>query len=328
MKIYVMTLLTTLLITGCANTVWVREKTTDGSGKTVYEQVGGIPFFAKKEVYNQTTSYAKTWLVATLTIEKSLLTKKDDKYDSFTLDTQSFEKNIDKIHHSELNKIKKEIINPHEKSEEGVANLIAMFSSIPDLTDFSSIKPEQTGNSIAPTWIVNKNERYYLNAPLPWFGSSNLSHEQNPDGTLSKVTSNPDTKLAEGISSLIPLKEYLTGKYVDPLKGKSDAQTTAALAGEKSLSKLMATAKISKLKADAELVYKISLRIIESGYIYKFDKQFDTFPTNGTPLPFDTITGTYSRENLDSKPNEGADEKKGKAIGLTGTIQFPEDWGK
>ena len=35
----------------------------------------------KKEVFNLTTSYSQTWLVATITVEKSLLTKKDDKYD-------------------------------------------------------------------------------------------------------------------------------------------------------------------------------------------------------------------------------------------------------
>lgn len=328
MKLYAMPLLVTLLTTGCANTVWVREKATDESGATVYKQIGGIPFFAKKEVFNQTTAYTKTWLVATLTVEKTLLTKTNDKYETFSLDKQNFEKAIDRTSYPDLDKIKQDIVKSGDKNGQDVDKLIAAFASIPTLTDPTSVKPEQTGNSIASAWIVNQAERYYLNAPLPWFGASNLSHEQNPDGTLSKVTSNPDTKLAEGISSLIPLKEYLTGEYVDPLKAKTDAQAAATLAGEKSLSTLMATKDIPKLKAESDVIYKVSLNINESGYIYKFNKQHDKLPTDVSPLPFDTAKGTYTRENIGAKPSQNGDDKKDKSIGLNGTIQFPEDWGK
>lgn len=329
MKINALPFIATLLVAGCTNTVWVKEKTTNDSGETNYKQIGGIPFFIKKEVFNQTTAYAQTWLVATMTVERLLLTKNNDKYETFLLDKQNYEKGIHKANYQALDLIKQNIVKSGKKSGQDVDKLIAEFASIPTLIDPSSVQPEPIYNTIVSEWIVNQAERYYLNAPLPWFGSSNLSHEQSPDGTLSKVTSTPDTKLAEGISTLIPLKEYLTGKYVDSLAEKTDAEAAKSLAeGGESFSKHMATTDFYKIKAESDVIYKVSLNINESGYIFKFNKQYSKYPQNISLLPFDMMSGTYIRENIDAKKNKNIDEKKGNSIGLNGTIEFPDGWGK
>ncbi len=311
MKNSVLVIVFAVFLGGCSNTVWVKERVNENGKNDTYNQIGGIPFYVKKEVFNQTTSYAQTWLGATLTIEKSLISEKDGKVESFTLDTQSFKKRLLKSQLSDLDTIKSSIMNASVHTIVDVKAIVSSFSKLSSLLDVSIIPPEQIGNTITSTWVVNEEEKYYLNAPMPWFGTGSLTQELNPDGTLAKVVSNPDTKLAEGVSSLIPLKEYLTGKFVDPLKGNSDEE---------------AVANILQLKPESVLVYKVSFSIVETGYVYEFTKTHENAPSTIAPLSFDTANQTYTRSALGEKPSSGNKKEEGKSVGLTGIVNFPKDW--
>jgi len=325
-SLLVFVLVLVLVLGGCCNTVWVRERIKKEGDADTFKQIGGIPFYVKKEVMNQTTSYSQTWLVATLTVEKFLVTNKEDKYESFSIDKQSFQKHLLKSQLSELSSIKERILQAGMLSGDDVNGIISSFAKINNANDISAITPERIENTMESTWIVNEKEKYYLNAPLPWFGSGNLTQELNSDGTLAKVTSNPETKLAEGISSIIPLKEYLTGKFVDSLKDDTDEKAMEELAIEESLSPLLATMPIEKLKLESELVYKVTLATDESGYIYKFTKQYEDNPGEIKPLPFNITNQIYTRAIIGGSDNSSPKKEDGKSVGLTGTISFPKDW--
>lgn len=316
----------TILLGGCSNAVWVNERVTKNGEDDTYRQIGGVPFYVKKEVFNQTTSYAKTWLKATLSVEKTLLYNSDGKVESFKLDTQSIEKRLLKSQLPELNSIKKSILEARDLTGKEIKSIVSSFSSLNSLANMSNVPREQIGNTMTSAWIVNEDEKYYLNAPLPWFGTANFTQELNRDGTLGKVTSSPDTKLAEGISSLIPLKEYLTGKHVDALESMTNEAAAAELAPVHSVSQLLATVEIPTLKLKSDLVYKVSLNIVEKGYIYKFTKTHEDAPENIKALPFDTEKQTYTRVELGSHSTTEPKIEEGKQVGLTGTVSFPKDW--
>jgi hypothetical protein len=98
-------------------------------------------------------------------------------------------------------------------------DVMKAFQAVKEAGD--QIKPERNplsndlvSNSLAQVAIVDYDKPYYLNGPLPWFGSTKVSAELNTDGTLSQGAIEPETKLAEGIAALLPLKEFLTGKFV------------------------------------------------------------------------------------------------------------------
>ncbi|WP_144775388.1 hypothetical protein [Marinobacter maritimus] len=317
------------LLLGCTSTVWVEEKVTKDGVESVSD-VGGIPFYTKKEIYKQVTSYSRSWLVATLSVEKFLVTEKDGKFETFPLDKQGIEKHISKSQLSELNGVREAILQPGLADDARVEALLKAFSRIDGLTDFSSVAPVQIENKITSSWVVDESSKYFLNAPLPWFGSGDLTQELNSDGTLSKVISSPDTKLSEGISSLIPIKEYLTGKFVDPLEDDTDAKAAEKLTGEGEalLAPMLNSVDMPELRRASELVYKATLSISESGYIYSFENVHENFPSTIAPIPFDTSSQIYTRNVIGEKP--GATEKKDedKSVGVSGTISFPKGWGK
>lgn len=327
MKIIPIAMFVSITISGCTNTVWVSEKQQSGDNFK-YKQIGGIPFYIKKEVWDQSTIYTQTWLISTLIVEKKLIVNKAGNLSYFNIDKQSFTKQVAKHRLSDLYKIKEKILKAGELQDDEVNELVKEFSDIePDL-ELNLIDPERVGNTVTSKWVVNEKEKYYLNAPLPWFGTGNLTQEISGDGTLSKVISSPDTKLAEGLSSLIPFKEYFTSKYVDPLSDDSDEEAAEKLSEIETLSKAFRTQRIRDIKPDTKIVYVVSLGIEDIGYKYIFAKTHEELSSDIKPLPFDLTNGTYTRSVLGSEKKADEKKKKGTTVGLTGSINFPEDWGK
>ena len=327
MKIQLYTILLATIVSGCTNTVWVREKQQNG-GEVTYEQLGGIPFFIKKEVWNQSTTYSQTWLKASLTIDKKLVITKDDKPSYFDGYSQVFTKQIVKERLPDLYKIKEQIMKAGILQNNEVNELVIQFSSIESDLDINDIVPDRVGNTITSSWVVDEKNKFYLNAPLPWFGTGNLTQEINSDGTLSKVVSNPDTKLAEGLSSLIPFKEYFTGKYVDPLGDNSDADAAEKISDVESLTKSLPDMRLSEIKPSSKILNIVSLNIEETGYLYTFSKTHEEITPNVESIPYDLDSGFYTRTSLGGEKKIKERKDEGEKIGLSGSISFPEGWGK
>lgn len=298
MKLKIILLLVPPLLISCTNTVWVREAETKDN-VTTYKSVGGIPFYIKKNIYTHNSKYSTTWLKATLTISY-----KTDAENAKPSNEQIYEVEIPKTELIKLAHIKKLILEADPNSFEDTAKVTSAFVALQEKADISQVKPELIANFISTESIVDTEKPYYLNAPLPWFGSNSLTQELAADGTLTKVTAAPDTHLSEAITSLIPLKEYLTKRF------SGDVPQAMMLDGG----------------GEKNTIWDISLNISETGYIYTFTETLKEQPTgSSTKLNFDTEKYAFTREPIisGSEKKEKKEDNK-NAISINGTIGLPK----
>ena len=245
-------------VLGCTNTVWVAKDVENDTA-----DVEGIPFYVKREQHVQTTVYSHTWLNAELTVKK--FAKAPSTSTDTAFETIKFQKQIRRERANVLDPVKQAIVGIQRTSEGNAQQIISQFLAIDEPSDPNSMDATMIQNTLKPEWVVDGRQKYYLNAPLPWFGTSNLTQEFGADGTLTKVISNPDTKLAEGLSTLIPFKEYLTGKYVDSQADKSDAELTANLASMETETGLPDIDAYLQNKRQTQITYVLSLETTEVG---------------------------------------------------------------
>ena len=324
MKTFMFTLVLCLLL-GCTTVVKVSKHPTVKNNNSAYSKLDGIPFYVKKEISNQQTQYSRTWLNAKLTVEKKLVDTSSGKRVEKTISKEVFSRNVIKKKLKALNDLKTKIVTRPLKSNT-VTKLVLEFNAIQAITDFETITPQLIGNTSEPEWVVDGSNIYYLNAPLPWFGSGSLTHELKDDGTLSKVVSNPDTKLSEGISNLIPLKEFLTAKHVDPLSENSDEEVMSMLLQSADLPVLPELSQIAKLKSNLETHNVVSVEISEVGYLYSFKKSHPAGSEPLPPIPFDLNSQNFSRQLLSSSNSTKPASKKDNAIDITGSVVLPKNW--
>ena len=316
-------LISVLILSGCTSTMWVSEKADDDSIWS-YKSVEGIPFYTKKEVFDHTTTYSQSWLKVSLVVDKKLIDMSGDTPKTIAKNSQSFTKNVEMSKYPTFDAIKKDVATTNEINSSKVKAIINSFLAVDSITDFDSIKPIIVSNTITSLWVVDEDSEYYLNAPLPWFGSSNLTQEINSDGTLSKATSNPDTKLAEGISSLIPFKEYLSAKHVAPLL-KADEKDTSKVTKELAAMNFIDSTKPkpadnSKLK----ILYEISLKADQTGYLYSFTNRTKDKP-DANIIAFDNKNGVFSRKPISNSNKKDKKEKDSSPkIGFSGSVTLPK----
>lgn len=309
------------MLVGCTHVLWVKEK----EGTSDYEKVPGVPFYAKKETFRHTSVYVKSWLRATLTVEKKAVDKKAGNEAPADSVKQVFTKDLLKGNAGLLTPIKTGIIDANLSSVDEAQRLIKLFNQLPGIADDSTVTAVLVKNTVESEWVVDSSKRYYLNAPLPWFGTGNLTQELNSDGTLAKATSNPDTKLMEGISGLIPFKEYLSGKFVKPgASAATDSNTKADTeAGFRALRQQNKAFK----RDDGELVYLLSIAVEEAGHEYTLtSKPSDTWPASETEIPFADKNALVTRKDLSAGDKAEDKKEEGAKIGINGSIQFPKDW--
>lgn len=312
MKSIALAALTLAITTGCTNTVWVREQYIDRNGDEAYRQVGGIPFYTKKQKHTQTTSYKQSWLVATLTVERVLNSKTDDGVKTTPIDAQQFTRRLTLERINELDAIKRKIVNSQHNRAADAQAIINAFMDVRDDSDTDKIQEVLIGDSVSTEFVVDTSKAYYLNAPLPWFGSNNMTQKLSADGTLTEVSVNADTKLAEGLTSLIPFKEYLTARYVDQPPAPTKALELRALGAD----------------SGDDIVFKISLALEEKGYVYRFVRELSG--SWSKPIEFDLIKGGYTREPLaaDKSADKPAEKPKKPGIEFSGQVSVPETWTK
>jgi hypothetical protein len=318
---------------GCS-VVSVTEKAT---GATDVKKAPGLPFYVKRPQYTHTTVYRRVWLRATLGIETALKpvdTKAAPAAGAATPKTQTivrdFPKGSDK-----LEAIKLDII----KANSGVAgkpasDVIAAFRAEKSIGE-DAVTPIPVKNVVATEWVVDSSKTYYLNATMPWFGSANLTQKVNADGTLSETTSSPDTKLADGLSALIPFKEFLTGKFVksgtaaaaDPATSTDAAELLHSLNNSSVLKAYGTGGKplVLDLK-DTNYTTTLTLSVEEVGYEYALS----TLPSSNEirdlqAIPFaDKDKSNFTVTAIGAKKEDKNDETP--KIGISGSIDLPKEW--
>lgn len=319
---YFSVLVIALTITACASTVRVDQ---DVSGNKT-ERIAGVPFYIKKQEYVHTTVRAATWLSSTLTVEKyiGIPSKTNDK----AFETVTYNRQIAKSDADDLDEIRKAILDSSGGDITAAESIINNFLDLPANGGEDNAALSLVGNKVSTRWVVDGSKKYYLNAPLPWFGTSSLTQKINPDGTLSEIVAAPDTKLAEGLSTLIPFKEYLTGKYVDTLTGQSDTAIAEMMSSMVVPSDFPFQATVLSNRNVATQVYVLSLTTEETGYEYTFERVTAEAPKSASPIPFDTETEQFSRKSLKAAASKEAKKDASPKIGISGEVKLPEGWGK
>lgn len=174
------------------------------------------------------------------------------------------------------------------------------------------------GNFVEPKSVVDYQRELYLNGKLPWFGSATLTSKLNADGTLTESTATSDTKLAEGLSTLLPLKEFLSGEFVDTVAAPADE----AVAG------LMESVSADTAKERTT----VSLSVEEKGYLYAFEAdhvdpdglcaEVESGAQSLAAIQFSLSTGAYKRTALGAAATTAA--KKKDAIEFSGSVTMPK----
>lgn len=288
------------LLGACANVVRVNEKKGDE-----VEPVKGIPFYVKTQTFQQVTVYRQTWLRARLTVTPKSSDPKASGAQEFTRDLLK-SRDLAAAQKDQLSEFKQVVLKANGETID-LPKLIADFNALPGIDlEQNRPAPDLVSNTVASEWGVDRTRTYYLNAPLPWFGSGNLTQKLADNGTLQEVVSAPDTKLAEGLSSLIPFKEYLSGEFV-----KKQPDTEA-----------------SSLRPPP--LYELSLVLDEVGYEYSLSTQPSATPlVPKEPLKFSTVidrTALFTRKAIGGDAKAEAPKDEGQKIGISGNISFPKDW--
>lgn len=283
----------TILLSGCSSTILVHEKETGSKDKAV--SVKGIPFYVKVEKYEQNTKYEKIWIEATLTVDLIAGTNKKT--------IQKITRYFAKDQMQEIIDFRDSVSKTVDCDQKKYKQIVNKFNNMRGEVSPDPIKEELISNTLKSMWVVDGSKTYYLNAPLLWFGKNTLSHTLKDDGTLATASSAPDTQLAQGISTLLPVKDFFTSIVTSVLK-----TSTMSGAGSRSAGK--------------ENKYQISIDLEEKGYVYTFCEQNDKKPVG--PIKFDIINGFFVREALDFKTEEAPKKSDEKSIGFNGEITLPK----
>ena len=326
----VMAMAVAVMLSGCT-VVTVHEKEA-GGGKS--SKIDGIPFYAKTELFKKTSVYSQTWLRATLTVTKKLIDQKDNKELPYGGNKLPYVKDLPKGSNPELAEIIKKIVNADIESPGTAVDIISKFRNLPAF-DSSTVTPELVSNSVTSEWVVDRSKTFYLNAPRPFFGSGTLKYKLATDGTLGEGESTADSKLAEGLSTLIPLKEYLTGKFVETPSEADKAATTEGMKLQlygvtKSMDAITGPKSRTADERDRRFVYAMELSIDEVGYEYTLTALPQPEPIcDLTALKFQDIglgKALFLRKPIGGEKKK-EDKTEGKKVGISGSIEFPKDWG-
>lgn len=216
-------LIVILLLSGC-----IRSKGFSVSVEPVKDEIkkralDGIPFYKKTLVFTQTSIYLDLFYEVRLFINY----RKDGSQTKTTILPAA----INMIYEKELAGCN-QFYNATQSLPSGVdpiAVIIASFNEfvpntypIRGVNDFGNVSktklPVLYSNIVDSKMIVDWKNIYYINYKVPITGSSSLTAELSGEGTLNKVTGDTEDKtfpaIIEGISTLLPLKEFLTSQWI------------------------------------------------------------------------------------------------------------------
>jgi hypothetical protein len=301
-----------LPLMSCTSVVQVRDSDD--------KKLRGIPFYVKNEYFRQVSVYRETWYRLTLKAEKKLVDFKDGKEVLLDRGTQSFTREVLNVDDPAIIAIKTSILNSDNANIDRAKGVINDFQALTPRG--KNTNESLLSNSVGSEWVVESGTTYFLNAPLPWFGAGNLTQKLNPDGTLSEVTSNPDTKLSEGIAAWLPLKEFLTGKFVKAAAvAANDDDEKSDVA--KALPYFALQGGSNRLP-DKQYVYILSLDIEETGFETSVSSDLSEKRLKiASALPLAAGNLAITRKPLESEPKKKSDDSP--TIGISGSIKLPKE---
>jgi hypothetical protein len=306
LKNQIIGILALILLASCASTLTVKSDS---------EKKAGIPFFIQKEIIQKETKYLYDWIEISLIKEES----KNGKTINSTIHTSRIIKgqNIRSIEEKLI------MLNNSEDEDKMVQKIILDIDNLNKVTLEST--EITTNNIIENNWtkttVIDYSTKYYVNAKMPWLGTSSLNQKLNTNGTLSESTITTDSQIDEFAGVIASLATPISniriadiGKEIAELGGIEEIEK-AIKNGDFDFSKLIPNVTTMKYK----------LEIKEKGYIYIFTKQFEIEKINDVnkPIDFDIKNGNFKRI---SWPATSKKEEKSKkpTINISGSVELPE----
>jgi hypothetical protein len=201
--------------------------------------VCGIPFYKKIPVFVQSTVYldpfyevrlyidegtvSKELKPALLPVAVSLIAEKDlptcSKFIAAIRGVSTIEGIIEEFNQTVVPIFKIRSFDEFDRLAKEQQKKKAPNSSDQDQPELGKIDmPQLFSNASETKMVIDWNHIYYINYKVPVVGSSSLNAEFNSDGTLTKAVGETEEKTFEAvvgaISTLLPVKEYLTKKWV------------------------------------------------------------------------------------------------------------------
>jgi len=229
-------LIVILLLSGCIRSKGFSVSVEPVKDATKKKAVDGIPFYKKTLVFTQTSIYLDPFYEVRLFINY----KKDGSQTKSTILPAA----VSKIYEKELVGCN-QFYNDTQSVPTGKDPITAIVDSfnkfvppsypirgVNDFKDVSNDKlPVLYSNVVDSKMIVDWKNLYYINYKVPVAGSSSLTVELSGEGTLNKSTGETEDKtlatIIEGVSTLLPMKEFLTSKWI-PKSSIAEVQKSLA----------------------------------------------------------------------------------------------------
>jgi hypothetical protein len=296
-------ILALILLASCASTLTVESDS---------EKKAGIPFFVQKEIIQKETKYLYDWIEISLIKEES----KNGKNTNSTIHTSRILKgqNIRTIEEKLF------LLNNSVDKDKMVQNIILDIDNLNKVTlDSDEIT---TNNIIENNWtkttVIDYSKKYYVNAKMPWLGTSSLNQKLNTNGTLSESTITTDSQIDEFAGVIVSLASPISNIRIAEIAklGREEEIENSIKNGDFDFLKPILNATTTKYKLETK----------EKGYVYTFTKQFEIEKINDAskPINFDIKNGNFKRI---SWPTTTKKEEKSKkpTINISGSVELPEE---
>lgn len=259
-----------IMISGCMNTIRVHKgPATDVTRPTSVTKLKGLPFYLKKNYLQQTTVYTRSVLEVSLQITVQAA---DGSGKPVTLPPSIRVVTNDSDGLGAISQLRQLVAsNPDELS-----TIVQLFNSLPEASELGSVpwSDKPRSNKVSVVTEIDTSTIYYINARAPWFGSGNLSTALAADGTLTSAEATVDSKLADAIPAILPIKEFLESEYVTATDDGGDDDEAAS----------MFSKALGRDDADG-FNYRVGVAVQERGEILTLTKRLDVAPDNAAGLP-------------------------------------------
>ncbi len=297
-------ILALMLLVSCASTLTVKSDS---------EKKAGIPFFIQKEIIQKETKYLYDW------IEISLI--KEEIKNGKTVNSKIYTSRIAKGQDTKSIEEKLLLLNSPNYNDKKIQEIILDISNLKKI----SLESTQisTNNIIENSWskasVIDYSTKYYINAKMPWLGTSSLNQKLNTNGTLSESSITTDSQIDEVAGVIASLATPISNIRI------------AEIAISDSEEKIKEAIKNNDFDLDffksilsaPSVKYKLETK--EKGYVYIFKEQFeiDEIIEVGKPLDFDIKKGNFKRINWPSINIKKGKQKK-PTINISGSVELPE----
>jgi hypothetical protein len=321
-----------LAIGACA-AVRVTAATGGGGGtggepaKEATAGVDGIPFYVKRGMWEQTSTYLWRWIHVRLETYAAANDANAQPAAPPAAPVLLGVRHLEVKYVPEAVSAVRQLVDAGARLNEGEDEWSGVMSAWQALEPFrldpASPLPEETPDGQAPSplatgevtlaantvkavAVVDYSRRHYVNSITPPFGKAEVTANLAPDGTLTEASGAVEPRLTEFLTGLVPLKELLTFRWVP-------------------------TAREKGVLAAGERVHRVAISVEERGQLFVFTKLHPL--AGGAPgvapepgrIPYRPQSGQFSTAPWGAVGGSGKGDAK--SAGFVGTVKLPSETG-